>query len=196
MKKLYLFLGILSLVIAAGLLYANLALPPESLMLMVGDRNMPWLGPIIFIVFGVGLLVLASYSQRKEVETAGQPKPVVSVDPEKAALNKRLESVFWGIFLIMLAGWWLIPDNVAPKAVWDIGVGVLFLGLNAARYFSKIRMSGFTTFLGVISVLGGIIELLGWVNLDGALLLIVLGAYLILKPWFDRQRLFGKAEER
>jgi hypothetical protein len=195
MKKLYLFLGILSLVIAAGLLYANLALPPESLMLMVGDRNMPWLGPVIFTVFGVGLLVLASYSQRKEVETAGQPKAVVPVDPEKAALNKRLESVFWGIFLIMLAGWWLIPDDVAPKAVWDIGVGVLFLGLNAARYFSKIRMSGFTTFLGVISVLGGIIELLGWVNLDGALLLIVLGAYLILKPWFDRQKLFGKAEE-
>lgn len=32
-------------------------------------------------------------------------------------------------------------------------------------------------------------------DLGGALLLIVLGAYLILKPWFDKQGLFGKAEE-
>jgi len=195
MKKLYSFLGILSLVIAAGLLYANLALPPESLMLMVGDRNMPWLGPILFIVMGVILLVMAGYPRRNVEASTQQPKPEVIVDPEKAALNKRLETVFWGLFLIMLAGWWLIPAEVAPKGLWNIGVGLLFLGLNAARYFNKIKMSGFTTFLGVLSVLGGIVELVGWADLGGAVLLLVLGATLILKPWFDKQKFFGKAEE-
>jgi hypothetical protein len=122
-------------------------------------------------------------------------KPAPAVDPENAALNKRLETVFWGLFLIMLGGWAFIPDETVPKGLWSIGVGLLFLGLNAARYFNGLRMSGFTTFLGILSVLGGIGEMMG-LDLDGALLLIVFGAYLILKPWFDKQGLFGKAEER
>lgn len=121
-------------------------------------------------------------------------KPVPVKDPEKAALNKRLETMFWGLFLVMLGGWAFIPDETVPKGLWSIGVGLLFLGLNAARYFNGLRMSGFTTFLGILSLLGGIGELMG-LDLGGGLLLIILGAYLILKPWFDKQRLFGKAEE-
>jgi hypothetical protein len=69
------------------------------------------------------------------------------------------------------------------------------LGLNAARYFYEIRMSGFTTFLGILSLLGGLAELIGMTSLQGALLLIIIGASLILKPWFDKYQLFGKAEE-
>lgn len=121
-------------------------------------------------------------------------KPVSVKDPEKAALNKRLETMFWGLFLIMLGGWAFVPEETVPRGLWSIGVGLLFLGLNAARYFNGLRMSGFTTFLGTLALLGGIGELMG-LDLGGGLLLIVLGAYLILKPWFDKQRLFGKAEE-
>jgi phage shock protein PspC (stress-responsive transcriptional regulator) len=117
------------------------------------------------------------------------------VDPAKAVLNKRLESVFWGLFLIMLGGWALIPAATIPKGAWSIGVGFIMLGLNAARYLNRIRMSGFTTVLGILAVVGGVAEYLGWDSLNGALILIILGAYLILKPWFEKQRLFGKAEE-
>ena len=117
------------------------------------------------------------------------------VDPEKAALNKRLETVFWGLFLIMLGGWGLIPDEVIPKGSWSIGVGLLLLGLNLMRYLNGIRMSGFTTILGVLALLGGIGDMLGWADLNGAVVLIILGAYLILKPWFEERRLFGKAEQ-
>ena len=117
------------------------------------------------------------------------------VDPGKAALNKRLETTFWGLFLIMLGGWALIPAETIPKGAWSIGVGLLLLGLNATRYLNGIRMSGFTTVLGVLSLVGGIGDMLGWADLNGAFILIILGAYLILKPWFDKQRLFGKAEE-
>jgi hypothetical protein len=192
MKKLNLFIGILSLLIAAGLLYANLTLPPESLMLMVGDRNMPWLGPIIFAV--VGIILLAT-SQKGETQMSGEtPKPAPVVNPEKETLNKKLETAFWGLFLIMLGGWTFIPAETVPKGLWNIGVGLLFLGLNAARYFNGLRMSGFTTFLGILSVLGGIGELFG-LDLGGAIFLIVLGGYLILKPWFDQRQLFGKAEQ-
>ncbi len=122
-------------------------------------------------------------------------KPVAVIDPEKAALNKRLETAFWGLFLITLGCQWLLPKGTLPNGLSSIVVGVLLLGLNAARYFNGLRMSGFTTFLGILALVGGIVEMFFKMDLDGAILLIVLGAYLILKPWFDKQGLFGKAEQ-
>lgn len=44
------------------------------------------------------------------------------IDSEKAALNKRLETLFWGLFLIMLGGSAFIPEETAPKGLWSIGV--------------------------------------------------------------------------
>ena len=175
-----------------ALVVLNLVLPPESLMFQLGNRNMPWVPPVVFAV--VGIILLATAGRKEEPPaTIEQAKP--GQDPEKAALNKRLESVAWGLFLVMLGGFALVPDNTIPKGVWSIGVGVIMLGLNVARYFYKLKMSGFTTVLGILALLGGIAELLGFTSLDAALLLIVLGAYLILKPWFDRRKIFGKAEE-
>ncbi len=122
-------------------------------------------------------------------------KPALVKDPEKAALNKRLETAFWGLFLIMLGGQFLLKNLNLPDGIWDVGIGLILLGLNAARYFNGLRMSGFTTFLGILALVGGLAQMLFKFDLGGALLLIVLGAYLILKPWFDKQGLFGKAEE-
>jgi len=127
--------------------------------------------------------------------TTHDSQQVMVQDAEKAVLNKRLETMFWGLFLIMLGGWALIPEETIPKGAWSIGVGLLMLGLNATRYFSGIRMSGFTTVLGILALLGGIGDMLGWADLNGALLLIILGVYLVLKSWFEKNRLFGKAEE-
>lgn len=122
-----------------------------------------------------------------------QPVSPNPVDPQKAALNKQLETTAWGLFLVML-GVTLFFKDLLPDGLTSIGVGLIMLGLNAARYFNKIRMSGFTTVLGVLSVIGGVVQLLGVKNLEGAFLLIILGAFLLLKPWFDQRKLFGKAE--
>ncbi len=123
-----------------------------------------------------------------------QPVSPNPVDPQKAALNKRLETTAWGLFLVML-GVTLFFKDLLPDGLTSIGVGLIMLGLNAARYFNKIRMSGFTTVLGILSVIGGVVQLLGVKNLEGAFLLIILGAFLLLKPWFDQRKLFGKAEQ-
>jgi hypothetical protein len=132
----------------------------------------------------------------KEKKMTTQDSKQVDVqDPEKATLNKRLETTFWGLFLIMLGGWALVPEQAIPKGAWSIGVGLLMLGLNTTRYFNGIRMSGFTTVLGLLALLGGLGDMLGWADMNGAFLLIILGLYLILKPWFGKKQLFGKAEE-
>ncbi len=120
---------------------------------------------------------------------------VATVASEKALLNKRLERAAWGLFLIILGGFMFIPETTIKKGVWSIAVGLIMLGLNAVRYTYKIKMSGFTTVLGILSLVAGVLQLLGVTTLEGAILLIILGAYLLVKPWFEERKLFGKAEE-
>lgn len=192
MNKTRLIWGTICLALAALLAVLNLTLPPESLMFQIGDQNMPWVPPVVLGIVGIILLATARSDEKEEAEAK---QAEVAKDPEKAALNKRLEAIGWGCFLILLGGFALVPDETIPKGLWSIGIGVIMLGLNAARYYYKIRMSGFTTFLGILALLGGIAELIGMTSLEGALLLIILGAYLILKPWFEQRKLFGKAEE-
>jgi hypothetical protein len=192
MNKTRLIWGIILLVLAGMLVVLNLTLPPESLRFDIGNANMPWIPPIVLGIVGIILLASAGSTEREVAEVR---PPEGAIDPEKAALNKRLESMGWGLFLIMLGGFALVPDETIPKGLWSVGIGLIMLGLNAARYFYKIKMSGFTTFLGILALLGGIAELIGFTSLDGALLLILLGAYLLLKPWFEKQKLFGKAEQ-
>ncbi len=189
MNKSKIIWGIVCLVIAGGLAVANLRLPPEDLMFQVGAVNMPWVPPIVLAIIGIVLLATANRPKAAEEKVN-----VDVVDPDKATLNKRLETAAWGAFLIMLGGFMFVPEEIISGGWWPIGVGLIMLGLNAARYMNRLRMSGFTTFLGILSVIGGVLELAGMKGIDGAVFLIVLGGYLILKPYFDKQQLFGKAE--
>jgi hypothetical protein len=191
MNKSRLIWGIICLALAALLAVLNTVLPADKLMFMVDGINRPYVPPIILGVIGLALLFTAGGGTQKTVQET-QPK---IVDEEKVALNKRLEMMGWGLFLIMLGGFILVPHTTVAKGFWSIGVGVIMLGLNAARYFLKIKMSGFTTFLGVVSLIGGILQLLGLEAIEGAFLLIMLGVFLLVKPWFDKRQLFGKAEE-
>ncbi|MGD2026960.1 MAG: hypothetical protein PVI99_04015 [Anaerolineales bacterium] len=188
MKKSNVIGGIICLAIAALLTVLNLTLSEDKLMFMVSGQNMPWVPPVVLGI--IGIILLATASEKDEEEKA----PIV-VDEEKVALNKRLETMAWGFFLIMLGGFFFVPHETISKGVWSIGVGVIMLGLNVARYFNQIKMSGFTTVLGILSILGGVLQLFGMEGYEGAILLIILGAYVIAKPWFERRQLFGKAEE-
>jgi hypothetical protein len=185
--------GIICLALAALLGVLNSTLPADKLMFQVGEENMTWIPPVILGIVGIALLATAGGGRQQAKTQATRPE--VAIDPAKADLNKRLEMIGWGCFLIMLGGFILVPHTVVAKGFWSIGVGIIMLGLNAARYFLKIKMSGFTTFLGVIALIGGILQLMGLEAIEGAFLLIILGAFLLVKPWFDKRQLFGKAEE-
>jgi len=190
MKKSNLIGGVICLAIAFLLTVLNLTLSEDSMMFMVGDVNMPWVPPVVLAIVGVILLATGSGSEEK-----AEDKPAVVVDEAKAALNKRLETIAWGLFLIMLGGFLFVSPESISKGYWSIGIGLIMLGLNAARYFNQIKMSGFTTFLGILSLISGVLEVLGNNNFEGAIFLIILGAYIIVKPWFEKRQLFGKAEE-
>lgn len=112
------------------------------------------------------------------VPTAAYRKP-------KEALNKRLEAIGWGLFLIIIGALWLIPDELVPNGTWLIAAGAIMLGVNLVRYLNEIKMSGASLLLGLLAVIFGVGELMG-VNLPFvAILLIIFGAGTILRPWLD-----------
>ncbi|MGD8245615.1 MAG: hypothetical protein PVI63_10530 [Anaerolineae bacterium] len=194
MNKSRLIWGIVCLAIAALLAVANLALPPDRVMFMFEGQNRPWIPPAVLGVLGIVFLIDAAMRGPKAAEAAeAADEPII--DDEKAAFNKRLETIAWGCFLVMLGGFAFIPEQIIAGGSWSIGVGVIMLGLNAARYAYGLKMSGFTTFLGVVSLISGVLEVVGLNTIGGPIFLIVLGLYLVVKPRFEKRQLFGKAEE-
>jgi len=188
--------GIICLAVAVLLAVLTYTSPESGMIFMVGDENVPILPAVILGVVGIVLIATAvSGKQAAAGAEAAAAELQGPVDEGKAALNKRLETIGWGCFLIMLGGFSFVPHDVVPAGLWSIGVGLIMLGLNVARYSYGIKMSGFTTVLGVLSLISGVTQLFGLHTFEGPVLLIILGAYLIVKPWFEKHQLFGKAEQ-
>lgn len=108
-------------------------------------------------------------------------------DQHKMHLNKRLEAVAWGLFLIMIGGLWLLPDETVPEGAWLLGVGVIMLGLNGVRYLYGIKMSGFTIFLGIIALIIGIGAFLGVDMPVFPILIILWGLSVVLEPFLKKK---------
>ncbi len=73
------------------------------------------------------------------------------------SLNRRYETIAWGAFFIVLGVTSLIPG--LPPGFGTLGVGVILLGLNLARYLSQIPTSSFTVVLGIIAICLGLADI-------------------------------------
>lgn len=117
-----------------------------------------------------------------------QPTHITNVQTaEKHDLDKRLETIGWALFLIMIGGLGLVPAWQVPGGTWLIGVGLIMLGLNAARFLNGIKMSGFTIVLGILAFFSGLGDFLGAQLPLFPILLILIGANILLKPLFDKK---------
>ncbi|NPV09390.1 MAG: hypothetical protein HPY83_15700 [Anaerolineae bacterium] len=106
----------------------------------------------------------------------------------KRRLNSRLETIGWGLFLIMLGGLGLVPDERVPSGTWLLGVGLILLGLNAARYYYGIKTSGFTIVLGILALGSGLGDFVG-VDLPWfPIILILAGAALLYRTLLSGRR--------
>lgn len=97
----------------------------------------------------------------------------------KRELNGRLETMSWGLFLIMIGGFALFKD--VPSGTWLIGAGIIMLGLNTVRLALGIRASWFTVILGTIALLSGIGSVYGIDIPVGPLLVILIGLAIIVR---------------
>lgn len=103
----------------------------------------------------------------------------------KEALNRRLEAIGWGLFLITIGILWLAPQGVVPEGTWLIAAGAILLGVNLARYLNAITLSGTSLLLGLLAIVFGIGEFFGLQLPFVAILLIIFGAGMLLRPWLD-----------
>ena len=111
--------------------------------------------------------------------------PTTFHEESKEALNRRLESIGWGLFLIIIGALWLIPTERTPEGIWLIAAGVILLGVNVVRYLNDIKMSAATILLGLLALVCGVGKFMGLDVPFFPMLLILFGAGIILRPWID-----------
>jgi len=103
----------------------------------------------------------------------------MSEEARRQDLNKRLETIGWGLFFIMIGGFALVKD--VPEGTWLVGVGLIMLGLNLVRLLAGIRASWFTLILGTIALLSGLSSVAGVSIPVGPLLVILIGLAIIVR---------------
>jgi hypothetical protein len=106
-----------------------------------------------------------------------------------ATFNKRLEEMGWGLFLILIGVILLLANVQVPQGMWLIGAALILLGLNVIRYLKRInKMSRFTISVGVLALAAGLGSFFGMKVPLFAILLVLVGASIILKPLFGRRK--------
>ncbi len=73
--------------------------------------------------------------------------------------NRSFEGLAWGAIFI----WWGIIElfHFLPDGTALVGLGLILLGVNAARHLSGIPMSGFSITVGILALVWGGLELAG-----------------------------------
>ncbi len=105
----------------------------------------------------------------------------------KSALNKRLEDIGWGLFLIMMGGLLLVPNHLLPQGTWLIGIGLIMLGINGVRYLNHIKVSSFSLVFGVFALAAGLGDLFSLKLPLFAIFLVFIGVSLTLKALIEKR---------
>jgi hypothetical protein len=126
---------------------------------------------------------LGAWRRRTMEETRVATTPDV-----QRAVSKRLDELAWALFLILIGAIWLLPAGTVPEGTWLVGAGLILLGVNAARGLKGIQVSGLAIALGVLALVAGLSHLAGVKVPVFAILFILMGASIILRPLVEGKR--------
>jgi len=112
---------------------------------------------------------------------------VATTPDAQAAVSRRLDELAWALFLILIGAIWLLPAGTVPEGTWLVGAGLILLGINAVRSIKGVKMSGFAIVLGVLALVAGLGHLAGVKVPVFAILFIIIGASIILRPLFAKR---------
>ena len=114
--------------------------------------------------------------------------------------SRRFETLAWGLLFIWLGAWWgLLEGKFLPGGTGALGVGLILVGLNLARWFKGIPISILSSTFGALFLMLGALKLAN-VSLNCpclqmpiyALFLLILGGIVLAHN--DDSR-FGKSGE-
>jgi hypothetical protein len=114
-------------------------------------------------------------------------QPAGNLDEKRRALDKRLESIGWALFLIMIGGLWLAPEGSVPEGAWLVGTGVIILSLMVIRYLYGIKVNAFWLVLGIVALAFGISSVFGLNIPVLPILIIIIGLNIVLKPFLKKK---------
>jgi hypothetical protein len=109
-----------------------------------------------------------------------------SGESEAGRLNRRLEEIAWGVFLLMTGVVWLFPGGTMPGETWLVGSALVILGLNLVRVLKGLRASALTTALGLVALAAGVAGIYGIHVRLLPLVPILLGAHMLVRPLIRR----------
>ncbi len=110
--------------------------------------------------------------------------------------NQRFETLSWGLLFIWLGAWWgLLEDKVLPGGAGALGVGMILVGLNLARWLRGIPISILSSTFGALFLILGGMKLAN-VSMNCpclqmpvyALFLIVLGGILLVREFMPARK--------
>jgi uncharacterized membrane protein len=73
---------------------------------------------------------------------------------QKTMRNKVFDTTAWGTFIVLLGVGWIISNayQVSTTVYIALGVGLILIALNLARYFTATKISKFSLFVGLIAL--------------------------------------------
>ncbi len=114
---------------------------------------------------------------------------------EKQYQKRDFDAIAWGAFFILWGITELFPS--LPKGTGALGIGLILLGLNAARHLSGLPLSRFTITVGILAVVWGGLDLAGvLLRLPFeipvfAILLVVLGMIVLARQFSANHNVMG-----
>ena len=128
---------------------------------------------------GSGLFLKGAIDMQSKQTLGGQ-------GANHAALNKQLEDIGWGLFLMVIGGLLLVPGEQLPQGAWLILAGLIMLSLNLVRHLNGIRANVFTTTFGALALAAGLGSLSGVELPLFAIFLLLVGGVLVFRPLFGK----------
>lgn len=108
--------------------------------------------------------------------------------------NDASKILGWGVLLVAIGTIWLVPEKHVPHGTWLIAAGLILLGLNAARFFRGIRISGFSLVAGILALIAGLGAFFGVGVPLFPIALIVIGVCSLVKPLLEKDRTVTSAD--
>ena len=103
------------------------------------------------------------------------------MDENKKLLNKKLDSLGWGLFFLLIGCLWLLPQGTLPDYAWLVGIGIIIVGINYIRYINNIKIDKISTLVALIAFAFALSDYLQ-VNIPVVpIIFILIGLSIILK---------------